>query len=57
MAASIKMNDFWDIAPWSLVEVYQHFRGAYCLYHLGNDTLKISQKTAIIIFIPFWFRT
>jgi hypothetical protein len=23
---------FWDVAPYSLVEVYQYFRGTYCLY-------------------------
>jgi 5-methylcytosine-specific restriction endonuclease McrA len=27
------MTIFWDVAPRSLVEVDQSFRGAYCLYH------------------------
>jgi hypothetical protein len=27
---------FWDIAPCSLVEVDQRFRGAYCLYNQGD---------------------
>jgi hypothetical protein len=36
MVASLKMDAFWDIAPCSLIEVYQHFRGAYCIHHQGN---------------------
>jgi hypothetical protein len=31
----LKMTSFWDIAPWSLVEVYQCFRGAYYFHHQG----------------------
>jgi hypothetical protein len=30
---TLKMTVFWDISPCSLVEVHQHFRGAYCLHH------------------------
>jgi hypothetical protein len=33
MAASINITAFWDIAPWSLVEVDRYFRGAYYLHH------------------------
>jgi hypothetical protein len=36
MAASMKMADFWVVAPCSLVEVYQRFRGPCCLHHQGN---------------------
>jgi hypothetical protein len=36
-AASMKMAVFWVVAPCSLVEVYQRFRGTYCLHHLGDD--------------------
>jgi hypothetical protein len=36
-AASMKVRAFWDIAPRSLVEVDQRFRGAYCLHHDGDD--------------------
>jgi hypothetical protein len=32
-----KMTVFWDVAPCSLVEVYQRFRGAYCFHHQGDD--------------------
>jgi hypothetical protein len=33
------MTVFWDVAPCSLVEVYQRFRGAYCLLHQGDESL------------------
>jgi hypothetical protein len=36
--ASMKMTAFWDIGPYSLVEVDLHFRGAYCLHHEGKVT-------------------
>jgi hypothetical protein len=32
--ASMKMNVFWDVGPYSLVEVDRRFRGACCLYKL-----------------------
>jgi hypothetical protein len=31
------MTVFWDVAPCNLVEVYWHFRGAYCLHCQGHD--------------------
>jgi hypothetical protein len=31
-AASVKMAAFWVVAPCSLVEVYQRFRGTCCLH-------------------------
>jgi outer membrane phospholipase A len=34
----MKMSAFWDIALCSLIEVDQHFRGAYCLHHRGYKT-------------------
>jgi hypothetical protein len=37
MAASIKMTAFWDMASCNLIETDWHFRGAYCLYHQGDD--------------------
>jgi hypothetical protein len=33
----LKMAVFWVIAPSSLVEVYQHFRGPCCLHHHPGD--------------------
>jgi hypothetical protein len=32
-AVSTKMAVFWVVARCSLVEVYQRFRGPYCLHH------------------------
>jgi hypothetical protein len=34
-AVRMKMAVFWVVAPCSLVEVYQHFRGTCCLHHQG----------------------
>jgi hypothetical protein len=34
-AASMKMAVLWVVAPCSLVDVYQHFRGPCCLHHQG----------------------
>jgi hypothetical protein len=33
----VKMAVFWIVAPCSLVEVYQRFRGPCCLHHQGSD--------------------
>jgi hypothetical protein len=33
----LKMAVFWVVAPYSVVEVYQHFRGTCCLNHQGNE--------------------
>jgi hypothetical protein len=38
------MTVFWDIAPCSLVEVDRCFRGAYRLYHQGDDNLKCHKE-------------
>jgi hypothetical protein len=38
-AASMKMAVFWVVAPCSLVEVYQRFRGTCCLHHQGEYQL------------------
>jgi hypothetical protein len=32
----MKMAVFWVVAPCSLVEVYQRFRGPCCLHHQGD---------------------
>jgi hypothetical protein len=34
----MKMAVFWVVAPCSLVEVYQRFRGPCCLHHQGDDS-------------------
>jgi hypothetical protein len=33
----IKIHVFWVVAPCSLVEVYQRFRGPCCLHHHGDE--------------------
>jgi hypothetical protein len=47
-AVSTKMAVFWVVAPSSLVEGYQRFRGPCCLHHQGDDRAT-TQKTAIFI--------
>jgi hypothetical protein len=37
-AVSTKMAVFWVVAPYSLVEVYQRFRGPCCLHHQGDSS-------------------
>jgi hypothetical protein len=32
----MKMAVFWVVAPFSLVELYQRFRGPCCLHHQGD---------------------
>jgi hypothetical protein len=38
-AVSMKIAVFWVVAPCSLVEVYQRFRGPCRLHHQGDITL------------------
>jgi hypothetical protein len=35
-----KMAVFWVVAPCSLIEVYQRFRGPCCLHYQGRENLK-----------------
>jgi hypothetical protein len=32
------MTVFWDVAPCSLAEIDQSFRGVYCLHHQGDES-------------------
>jgi hypothetical protein len=34
----MKMAVFWVVAPCSLVDVYQRFRGPCCLHHQGDSS-------------------
>jgi hypothetical protein len=36
-ASSVKMAVFWVVVPYSLVDIYQHLRGACCLHHQADD--------------------
>jgi hypothetical protein len=44
---------FWVVAPCSLVEVYQRFRGPCCLHHQGDELIATTQKTAILVETEF----
>jgi hypothetical protein len=50
----MKMRDFWDTSPCSLVEAGQQFRGVYCLHHQGDDSMRlhgaISHEALFFIF-------
>jgi hypothetical protein len=37
MAVSMKMAVFWVVSPCTRVEIYQRFRGPFCLHHQGDD--------------------
>jgi hypothetical protein len=54
-AVSTKMAVFWVVAPCSLVDVYQCFRGPCCLNHQDKTLVNIyhttTQKTAISVSI------
>jgi hypothetical protein len=34
---SMKMTVFWDVTPYSLVDIDRRFRGTCCLHHQGNE--------------------
>jgi hypothetical protein len=36
---SLKIRAFWDVSPCSLVRVDRRFRGAYRLYHQGDEII------------------
>jgi hypothetical protein len=38
------MAVFWVVAPCSLIEVYQHFRGSCCLHHQGDRPVDWGSK-------------
>jgi hypothetical protein len=55
---SMKMDVFWEVALYSLVDIDRRFRGAYCLFHQDYESLRVmelqgatSQKTAIFILV------
>jgi hypothetical protein len=43
----LKMAVFWDVAPYSLVENDQRFRGAYCLHHQCKHSKRLSVSTRL----------
>jgi hypothetical protein len=50
-AASMKMAVFWVIAPCSLVEVYQYFRGTCCLHHHGSSPFSFGAENGDSMFL------
>jgi hypothetical protein len=42
--STLKMTVFWDVAPCSLVEVYECLRGAYCVHHQGDEATSTTEK-------------
>jgi hypothetical protein len=49
MAVSIKMAVFWVVAPCSLVEVYQRFRGNCCLHHQGALMMEAARTSETLV--------
>jgi hypothetical protein len=45
-AVSMKMAVFWVVSPCGLVEVYQRFRGGFCLHHQGDERWAIMEATS-----------
>jgi hypothetical protein len=50
MAVTVKITVFWDVTLYSLVEVYQHFRGKYCL-HLQGQRAKAESLCLLVGFL------
>jgi hypothetical protein len=45
MAASMKKTVFWDVAPFSVIEIDRRFRSDYCLHRQDRLSLKDVYKT------------
>jgi hypothetical protein len=43
-AVTMKMAVFWAVVPYSLLEVYRHFRGAFSLHHRPDDRGHLQDK-------------
>jgi hypothetical protein len=46
----MKITVFWDVAPCSLVDIDQHFRGTYCLHHALMMEAVSSSKISVSIY-------
>jgi hypothetical protein len=46
---SVKMAVFWVEALCSLVEVYQRFRGSYCLHHQGALMMEAARTSETLV--------
>jgi hypothetical protein len=54
MAVSMEMAVFWVVALCSLVEVYQHFRGACCHQHQGDEDLMMEAASIFEMSVNFY---
>jgi hypothetical protein len=43
-----KCTIFWDVMPWSLVEIRRRFRGTYCI----NLHIKSSKSCHLLAWLP-----
>jgi hypothetical protein len=41
----LKFRALWDVTPCSRIEVYRRFRGAYCLHHQVDESVRISETS------------
>jgi hypothetical protein len=53
-AVSMKIAVFWVVAPCSLVEVYQRFRGPCCLHQQGDESLYQTTRRYMTAIFPFF---
>jgi hypothetical protein len=55
----IEDTTLWDVTQYSLVNIYQHFGGNFCLHLQDGRTSsrRLPQKTIIIVFIVTNVRT
>jgi hypothetical protein len=45
----MKTAVFWVVAPCSLVEVYQHFRGPCCLHNHHPDLMEAARTSEMLV--------
>jgi hypothetical protein len=45
----LKMAVFWVVAPCSMVEVYRHFRGPFCLHHQGDGVMEAARTSETLV--------
>jgi hypothetical protein len=46
----MKMAVFWVVALCSLIEVYQRFRGTFCLHYQGDECLRQQLPETLVNF-------
>jgi hypothetical protein len=57
MVMSMKIAVFWVVAPYSLVEVYQRFRGTCCLHHQALIALMMEAASTSETSVNFYKTT